>query len=479
MKIKKTLGTIGIAIIGGLIALLLYTLLNDKPQKVIVTESKPSVRYANLPADYDSNSIDFIYAAEASIHAVVHVKTKSLGGNYSANPLYEFFFGDPYNYQQRPVVGFGSGVIVSKDGYIVTNNHVIERANEIEVALNDGRTFAAEVSGTDPQTDLALLKIEEEGLPYINMGSSDELKVGEWVLAVGNPYNLTSTVTAGIVSAKARDWPILERNYAINSFIQTDAAVNPGNSGGALVNIKGELVGINTAIASQTGSYAGYSFAIPVEIVKKVVSDLKKYGAVQRAILGVEIRQVDSELAEEEGLDKIEGVYISGVFENGAAKEAGIKAGDVILKIDDTEVNKTSELQEKISRYRPGDEVEILIKRKGQEKIIEASLKNMQGTTEIVKRKAVDDILGAEFRDISDNEKRRLGIKYGVKVEKLLDGKLKNAGVKEGFIITEIDNKAIKSIDELNSIIESAEGGVLLEGIYPEDGVIAYYAFGV
>ena len=312
--------------------------------------------------------VDFTKAAEMSVGAVVHVKTKyNIYGKQYVDPFYQFFFGRPQ--QQQPMQqaqATGSGVILSDDGYIVTNNHVIAQANEIEVVLNDKRSFTAQLIGTDPNTDIALLKIDATGLPTLEMGNSDDLKVGEWVLAVGNPFNLTSTVTAGIVSAKARNINILDADMKIESFIQTDAAVNPGNSGGALVNTRGELVGINTAIASQTGSYAGYAFAVPTSIVQKVVAALRQYGSVQRALLGIRMLDITSEVQQYYHLNTLEGVYIAEVVSGSAAEKGGVLAGDVVVAVNGNTINSSSELQEKIARKNPGDEVSLTVLRDGK-----------------------------------------------------------------------------------------------------------------
>ena len=307
--------------------------------------------------------VDFTQAAERSVEAVVHVKTKYYRQQQYVDPFYQFFFGRPQQSQQPSAMASGSGVILSSDGYIVTNNHVIEDANEIEVVLNDKRTFAAQLIGTDPNTDLALLKIEATGLPTIEIGNSDDLRVGEWVLAVGNPFNLTSTVGAGIVSAKARSINILNSDMKIESFIQTDAAVNPGNSGGALVNTRGALVGINTAIASQTGSYAGYAFAIPTAIMQKVVADLRQYGTVQRALLGIRMLDITQQVKDQLSLESMEGVYVGEVISGSAADKAGMKAGDVIVQVDGRPINASSQLQEQIGRKNPGDQIIILVRR--------------------------------------------------------------------------------------------------------------------
>ena len=328
--------------------------------------SKAPVSLASYSGQTSSQGIapvDFTQAAERSVEAVVHVKTKYYRQQQYVDPFYQFFFGRPQQSQQPSAMASGSGVILSNDGYIVTNNHVIEDANEIEVVLNDKRTFTAKLIGTDPNTDLALLKIEATNLPTIEIGNSDDLRVGEWVLAVGNPFNLTSTVTAGIVSAKARSINILNSDMKIESFIQTDAAVNPGNSGGALVNTQGQLVGINTAIASQTGSYAGYAFAIPTAIMQKVVADLRQFGTVQRALLGIRMLDITQQVKDQLSLESMEGVYVGEVISGSAADKAGMKAGDVIVQVDGRPINASSQLQEQIGRKNPGDQITILVRR--------------------------------------------------------------------------------------------------------------------
>ncbi|HEY4799789.1 MAG TPA: trypsin-like peptidase domain-containing protein, partial [Bacteroidia bacterium] len=366
----------------------------------------------------EASSADFVKASEISLPAVVHVKTEY------APKQNQFFYYDPFQgfgwnapQQQPHQSGSGSGVIISGEGYIVTNNHVIDDANKVEVTLYDHRTYSAKVIGKDPSTDIALLKIDAHDLPYILYGNSDNVKVGEWVLAVGNPFNLTSTVTAGIVSAKARNINILEgdpdhNNFPVESYIQTDAAVNPGNSGGALVNTQGQLIGINSAIASNTGSYTGYSFAVPVNLAKKVVNDLIEFGKVQRAFLGVSIRDIDSKLIEEKKLSSTKGVYITGVSKDGAANTAGIQEGDQILKIGDVIVENVSELQEQISHYRPGDKIAVTISRAGVENDIPVVLKSRSGETMISKsaKNEVMTILGATFEPISESEKKKLGL---------------------------------------------------------------------
>lgn len=487
MKTKTILVTVLVAVLSTLTTLFAFNKIAGHKSHYISAELQPQVRLAQLNA-FDSNRVDFTYAAERTVHAVVHVKVKSeRESEYSSgNPFYDFFFGyRGFEQNPQPVEGFGSGVIISDNGYIVTNNHVVDNAKEIEVTLNDKRTYTAKLIGHDPNTDIAVIKIDEKDLPYIPYGNSDELKVGEWVLAVGNPYNLTSTVTAGIVSAKARNIGIMgtsgsssKSKYPIESFIQTDAAVNPGNSGGALVNIRGELVGINTAIASPTGSYIGNSFAIPVSIVKKAVSDLIEYGKVQRAVLGVTIKDIDSDIAKEKHLDKLEGVYIDGIVEGGAADKAGIQKGDVILEINGVKVNSSSELQEQIGRYRPNDVVQILLTRDDKKKQIQATLRNMEGSTNLVRKEEVSSMLGATLKELSDDAKAKLRIKSGVQVAELGNGKFKSAGIQKGFIILQINNKTVDTVEDVEDIINSISGGVYIEGIYPNSSAVYYYAFG-
>ena len=476
MKAKHILIGIVIAFTGGLIALFSYSIFFNKGSRVITARVETPVRYANLPGEFDETSFDFTYAAEKSVHGVVHVTTEMSGQTYR-NPIYEFFYGDRYR-DPEPVLGFGSGVIISDDGYIVTNNHVVESSEKISITLNDKREFSAKIIVTDPSTDLALLKINGKELPHIEYGNSDDLKVGEWVLAVGNPFNIASTVTAGIVSAKGKNLGIIQDNYRIESFIQTDAAVNRGNSGGALVNIRGDLVGINTAIVSPSGGYAGISFAIPVSIVQKVISDLIEFGAVQRAFLGVTITEVTANLVKEKGLNKIEGVYVSDVRDGGAAKAIGITAADVIIKINDVDVNSPSELTEQVNRYRPGDKITVLIKRNGKTKQFEVTLRNLQGDTKVVKAGTYDTILGAKLVELENSDKKKLGISNGVRVAELASGKLRTEGVREGFIITRVNNKSVETTEDIRRILESSKGGIYIEGIYP-NGVVAYYAFGL
>lgn len=431
---------------------------------------------------------DFVAASENSLNSVVHVTTKVVTTSFQRDIFSEFFYGPGAGGKEfkQYGAGSGSGVIITEDGYIVTNNHVIEDASEIEVTLNDNRKYTAEIVGTDPSTDLAVLKIKESGLQPIPIGNSDDIHVGQWVLAVGNPFNLTSTVTAGIISAKARNINLLSERpgsgmVPIESFIQTDAAVNPGNSGGALVNTRGELVGINTAIASHTGSYSGYSFAVPVNLVKKVMADLMDYGIVQRGFLGVQIADVTQELKEEKNLPNIRGVYIAEVTPNGSAQKAGIVAGDVVLKIGSKEVNSVAELQEEIGKRRPGDKVAVTVRdSKGQEEVKELVLRNRDGETTLVTKEEVEKnaALGATFRDLTSKEKEELNITYGVKIKSLGAGKLKSLGLTEGMVITKINNEPVTNVEQLTAKLNNRNKGILLE-ILTESGKKDYVGFGL
>jgi Do/DeqQ family serine protease len=488
MNAKKILATFLIAATGGLFAIgttAVFYKVNHKRTTVQPETPVHLASYNSFPAS--RGNVDFTNAASLSVHAVVHITTEY----QQKNSIYDDFYGglmDPwgffnnpnYQYKEQPIQASGSGVILSDDGYIVTNNHVVQDASSIEVTLNDRRTYDAKIISTDPGTDLALIKIDEKDLPYLAYGNSDSVKVGEWVLAVGNPFNLTSTVTAGIISAKARNLNILGKNSSIESFLQTDAAVNPGNSGGALVNTNGQLIGINAAIASNTGSYAGYSFAIPVNIVKKVVNDMLQYGTVQRAYLGVTFQEIDSKFAKEKGLKKVEGLYVQSIVGNGAASDAGIKEGDIITQIGSTIVNSTSELQESVITHRPGDNVVVSYIRDGENKEVTVTLKNQDGGTGLVKKDetSVTSMLGATFSNITKDDTRKLGIEYGLKILKLDAGLFKSAGIKEGFIILSVDKKPIKSKEDLIAALKDKRGGVLIEGIYP-NGMRAYYGFGM
>ena len=476
-NIKKSMAIILIASLGGISGAFVYSHFSNQADLGSISERQHVQFVSNNNAPNQSGLTDFTKAAEMSIHSVVHVKTFFTQQNNN-------FFGSPFDFWGRPQQqsqqqqATGSGVIISQDGYIVTNNHVVENAEKVEITLNNNQSYDAKIIGTDPSTDLALLKIEEKNLPFITYGNSDNVKVGEWVLAVGNPFNLTSTVTAGIISAKARNIGILPDQYKIESFLQTDAAVNPGNSGGALVNTSGELIGINSAIASNNGSFTGYSFAIPVNLVRKVMDDLAEFGSVQRGFIGVSIRDIDSKLMTEKGIHQSQGIYVAGLTPGGAAADAGLKEGDIIEKVGDANVTSTPQLQEQIGRYRPGDKVALSVLRDGKSNIFMLTLRNKDGDTKIVKNEQALSILGGTFEAIGQTEKSSLGIRGGVKISKLIPGKLQNAGIREGFIITSIDKKTILTKEDLESALKTKQGGVLIEGIYP-NGMTAYYGFGI
>lgn len=474
------------SILGGVITLSGYFWLNPEKKNESIAQ-KQNRHFANYspisPNIKVPDGINFIQAAQLVRPAVVHVKisySKKSARNHKDG--LDDLIKDYHGQYSFPRQSSGSGVIISADGYIATNNHVIDEAGSIEVILNDKRRFTARVVGTDPATDLALLKIDETDLPFVKYGNSDGLQIGEWVLAIGNPFDLTSTVTAGIVSAKGRSINLLDDNYAIESFIQTDAAVNPGNSGGALVNLNGELVGVNTAIATHTGYYAGYSFAVPINLVKKVMDDLMNYGEAQRALLGVIITGVDAELAEEKKLGQIKGVYVDKLMENGAAQLAGLKVGDVIISIDKIEVNSSPDLQSVIGTHRPGDKVDIAYLRQGKKLSTKATLRNKVGELGVIKKAETEkaNVLGAEFSKISPEEKKRLSVNYGVKVVSLGKGKIKESGMRAGFIILQVDGNQIKSIQDLRASFLNSQKNkktVAIDGVYP-NGSKHYYALG-
>ena len=457
-----------------------------------IFQTNPNTRLAALNA-VNAQPVDLTMAAENSVNAVVHIKSTQESKKQTVtvrDPFYEFF-GDMFGNrggQQRQIetpekVGFGSGVIISKDGYIVTNNHVIENADIISVKLNDGREFKGRIIGADPSTDLALVKIEGEDLPTIPVGDSDQLKIGEWVLAVGHPFNRTSTVTAGIVSAKARSLGVY--NQGVESFIQTDAAINQGNSGGALVNARGELVGINSVLYSPTGSYSGCGFAIPTSIMTKVIADLKQFGTVQRAWLGISGRPLDNDgqtmdaemKKKAEELGATEGVWVTEILENSSASGI-LEVDDVIIGIDGKRIKNFAGLQEQMAKHRPGDKVKVKILRNKKEKTVDMVLKNKQGTTNVVKDNGME-ILGAAFRELPDDVKQSLRLNYGVEVTGVTDGKMKEAGVRKGFIILKANGQSVKTVDQFEEIVKQAsqspEPVLFLNGIFPS-GKRAYFA---
>ncbi|GAB2456194.1 serine protease [Hymenobacter qilianensis] len=495
---QMMLGLLGSAILGGGVAVGGYKLLeptNSNAPQVVAAD--PNVRYTSELRNSDyvvPEGLNFVAAASSVTPAVVHVMTeyapkmRSNAGSQRMDPLLRQFFGEDFDQyhqspQAGPQMGSGSGVIIAANGYIVTNNHVIDKADKIEVVLDDKRKYKAELVGTDPTTDLALLKVQADNLPFVRYGNSDNVKVGEWVLAIGNPFNLNSTVTAGIISAKGRNIGILQREdrMGLESFLQTDAVVNRGNSGGALVNLNGDLVGINSAIASQSGNFEGYSFAVPSSIVSKVVDDLLKYKVVQRALLGVQIREVDARLASEKKLKNLNGVYVEELSENSAAEAAGLEKGDVITEINGAKVNTSSQLQEQVARYRPGDKIKVAFLRGGNERTATTTLRNATGTTDVVRAEVAKAVKyeGATLEPVSSQELSKLGIEGGAKIKGIRDSNFRQTGIADGFIITRIDKNKVAKPQDVQRYLEIAKNGdgALVEGIYP-DGRKAYYPIG-
>ena len=435
-------------------------------------------RTVNLMQD---NWPDFTYAAESAVDAVVYVKVTSTQTMQQApSSIFDYFFGFPQGGapQQREKVGSGSGVIIREDGYIVTNNHVIDGATKIEVTLNNNQTYPATLVGTDPATDIALLKVDAKGLPIIPFGDSDKLRLGEWVIAIGSPYDLRSTITAGIVSAKGRSMPNYSGEFKIESFIQTDAAVNPGNSGGALVDKAGNLVGINTAIYSQTGSYAGYSFAVPVNIVKKIAYDLMDFGSVKRAVLGITMQQIDDKIADDLKLSSRNGVYIVEVSKSSAADEAGIKAVDILLAIDSIKVNTSPAVQEAVSRYSPGDKAVITVLRDGKEKNVDVTFKGAAQENGTVADDGAVAFYGSSIREADEKTLEKFSLKSGVEIVELGPGKLMEAGATEGFIILYVNDHPVKTPQDVIDIVKKSKRTVFIEGITPS-GRTGYFGFGV
>ena len=477
---KGILITLLSALAGGLTAYAVVrgTVLENGTADQQVSSNGSLFRTVNLSHD---NWPDFTYAAESAVDAVVYVKVVSTQTMQQApSSIFDFFFGLPQQGapQQREKVGSGSGVIIREDGYIVTNNHVIDGADKIEVTLNNNQKYQAVLVGTDPATDVALLKIDAEGLPVIPFGDSDKLRLGEWVIAIGSPYDLRSTITAGIVSAKGRSMPNYSGEFKIESFIQTDAAVNPGNSGGALVDKAGNLVGINTAIISQTGSYTGYSFAVPVNIVKKIVYDLMDYGKVQRAVLGITMQEIDDKIVDDLKLSSRKGVYIVEVSKSGAADVAGIKAGDILIAIDSTAITNSASVQEAVSRFSPGDEAEITVLRDGKEKKFDVKFK---GTAKENGTKSDDGSVafyGSSIKSASEETLQNLGLKSGVEIVELGPGKLMEAGAVEGFIIQYVNDHPVKTPEDVIEVVKRSKRTVFIEGITPS-GKTGYFGFGV
>lgn len=447
---KKIASMILISALGGAISLGTYVLFFDKPQ--IQIEKKVDSLLNAIPTNYSNalytstENTDFTVAAEKTLNAVVHVKNTMY--KTVKDPFAEYFYGEGYGTRQYSQIGTGSGVIIAADGYIVTNNHVIKNATDIEVTLNNKKVYKAKLIGADPTNDIALLKIDAKNLAYITLGDSDNVKVGEWVLAVGNPYNLTSTVTAGIISAKGRD---LDGTNNIDSFLQTDAAVNAGNSGGALVNIHGELIGINTAISSMTGSFIGYSFAIPSNIAKKVIEDLMEFGNVQRAILGINGVELDSELADKLQIENTSGFYISNVVKNSGAQKAGLKANDVVVKLDQVKIATFADLNGYISTKRPNDTVNVVFLRNGKMQQVNVKLIKYE-TTNI-------SALGLGLENLSPADLKRLNIANGVRISEIINKELASYGVKKGYVITSINGIEVYTIDDVNNMIANKSSG--------------------
>ena len=467
------------ALAGGLTSYAVVKGMSNGQVTVIEHNEGAHFRTVNLSQD---NWPDFTYAAESAVDAVVYVKVTSSAPAVQQAPssIFDFFFGFPEGGapQQRERVGSGSGVIIREDGYIVTNNHVIDGATKIEVTLNTNQTYPATLIGTDPATDIALLKIEAQGLPIIPFGDSDKLRLGEWVIAIGSPYDLRSTITAGIVSAKGRSMPNYTGEFKIESFIQTDAAVNPGNSGGALVDKAGNLVGINTAIISKTGSYTGYSFAVPSNIVRKIAYDLMDFGSVKRAVLGIVMQPIDDKIAEDLKLSSRNGVYINEVSKSGAADEAGIKAGDVLIAIDSTRITNSASVLEAVSRFSPGDKAKVTVIRDGKEQVFEVTFKGTSQETGTLSDDGSVAFYGASIKAASEETLSKFGIKHGVEIVELGPGKIMEAGATEGFIIQYVNDQPVKTPQNVIDIVKKSKRAVFIQGITPS-GRTGYFGFGV
>jgi serine protease Do len=481
------------AVLGSIVTIAAYRWMGNETITTQYVNSAPITKVAYATNDKgEAVPLDFTATAEKVTKAVVHIRSTQKEGareqQYYVDPFREFF-GTPQPRSNQPSQSTGSGVIINAEGYVVTNNHVVKDADIVEVTLNDNRSFKAEVIGTDPDTDLAVLKIKETNLPFLAFVDSDNAKVGQWVLAVGNPFNLNSTVTAGIISAKGRNIGIVNRentnelgNTAIESFIQTDAAINPGNSGGALVDLNGGLIGINTAIASPTGAYSGYGFAVPSDIVSKIVEDIIKFGVVQRGWLGVSVTNVNSDVAKQYDLNIIEGAYISGFAEKSAAKDAGLKEGDVVVKLDETTIKTSTALTEYIGRKRPGDKVIVTVNREGREVTYPVTLKGRDGKTGVVKAEEREGFasLGIELEEVDTKELKKLELTNGVRVKALGNGKLaRYTDIREGFIITQVNDTEVKSVKEFNEILKKKKPGdlVILSGTYEDFPREFNYAF--
>ena len=478
---KKYLVVIAVSLFSGFLGAFIFNSVQSK--RVVFQTANPSensqqivsnVGYQNIR----SSSDDMVKASQIATPCVVFIKTISNQMQGSGDPFFDFWSNMDFFGRRGTVSSSGSGVIISNDGYIVTNLHVVKDADQIEVITNNNKhSYKATVIGIDGSTDLALLKIEASGLNHITFGSSDNVKIGEWVLAVGNPFNLTSTVTAGIVSAKGRNINIVNNRFPIESFIQTDAAINPGNSGGALVNTSGELIGINTAIASNTGAYNGYGFAIPSNIVQKIVKDLIEFKEVQRGFTGMDVKDIDATLAEKLNINNNLGVYVQYVLPNGPGDLAGVKTGDILIKVNEKDIDSKSIFDEQISYFRPGERLKITYLRNGKETDSYLKLLNREGTTAIMKKNSITSvILGADFQPISKIEAEKLGVKSGIKISNITNGRIRNMGISEEFIITSINRKEYTTAQDLIKDLEHARGQILIEGINP-NGTKGFYSF--
>lgn len=496
-------------IVGSIITLVVIYALNAGVRKTIELEYIPETAAQNVLYTKDTEGkvvpLDFTGISRKVMDAVVNIQStherKYTRGGQQDSPFrgfdeefFRYFFGPdqmPQGQQRQrqpqQQMGVGSGVIINKDGYIITNNHVVANASELDITLHDNRTYKAEIVGTDPSTDLALLRIKETNLPAIPIANSNEAQIGEWVLAVGNPYGLTSTVTAGIISAKSRSLNIISDQYAVESFIQTDAAINPGNSGGALVNLQGGLIGINTAIASPTGSYSGYGFAISSNMVSKVIKDLIEFGEVRRGYLGIMLHNITGKFARDNNLKVNQGAYVDSVLRDGAAAKAGLRSGDVIVEVNDTKIRQSSELQEVIASLSPGDNISITVNRNGDTRKLKAELKGISESTRMASNQSnnrdeqLESLVGASFKTVDPNTAKKLGIEGGVLVTGIGPGVISNqTEMKEGFIITRVNDQPVKSISDLKNILGKRKGaGVMMEGIYENTNGKFYYAFGL
>jgi serine protease Do len=479
MKTKIFLTAFLVAIFSVASTLFVYSRINVSAKQALTNQySSPIERTAPVvltSTHSPEGTVDFTYAAGQTVQEVVHVRVRSTVtmDDESDNPFFQFFGENNMKQEPRKVTGFGSGVIISPDGYIVTNNHVVDGADSIQVTLNNNKSYTAAIVGRDPDTDIALIKIKAENLPAVKFGDSDNLQIGEWVLAVGNPFNLTSTVTAGIVSAKGRSLN-LEGGYKLESFIQTDAALNMGNSGGALVNTKGELVGITSAIVSPTGTYSGNSFAIPVNIVKKTVSDLRQYGRAQRAFIGISMSEVTSDLAQKVKLENVSGVYVVSVVPGGAAEEAGIKAKDVIVKINDKDIDSPAQLQEMVAEHHPGDKIKMTYFRNGREESASLELRNVEGNTAVVLESTGETVFGSKLMPLTSQDKKKYAIESGAKVTSVGEGRLKDLGIKNGTIISSINGKNVNNASDIREATSDGEFLSSLDGIQPNGTHFSY-----